>query len=84
MHLIFYDRDISLQKGSMSRSTIKYSKLKLLYSLGSDQYCFIRVVKDSTVCTIPYVYEFNKDNTVTLNIANKVTNIIIRLLNFEK
>ncbi|XP_015585793.1 integrin beta-PS, partial [Cephus cinctus] len=37
----------------------------------SDRYCFIRKVKDTTICTIPYVYEFNKDNTVTLNIGDK-------------
>lgn len=38
----------------------------------SEHYCFVRTVKETTTCTIPYVYYFNKDNTVTLKIANKV------------
>ncbi|XP_048510673.1 integrin beta-nu isoform X2 [Athalia rosae] len=37
----------------------------------SNQYCFVRTYADTTVCTIPYVYEFNEDNTVTLKIGPK-------------
>ncbi|XP_046835815.1 integrin beta-nu [Vespa crabro] len=38
---------------------------------GNEHYCFIRTVKDRTTCIIPYIYHFNKDNTVTLMIADK-------------
>ncbi|XP_046493057.1 integrin beta-nu [Neodiprion pinetum] len=41
--------------------------------IASDHYCFVRTyTSDSSVCTIPYVYEFNKDNTVTLSIGEKI------------
>lgn len=39
---------------------------------GSDHYCIVRTVQDFTVCTIPYVYQFNKDNTVLLKTGQKV------------
>ncbi|KAI4479526.1 hypothetical protein M0804_010923 [Polistes exclamans] len=38
---------------------------------GHEHYCFIRTTKERTTCIIPYIYHFNKDNTVTLKIANK-------------
>ncbi|KAK2584328.1 hypothetical protein KPH14_006719 [Odynerus spinipes] len=38
----------------------------------SEHYCFVRTIKEITTCTIPYVYYFNKDNTVTLKIGNEI------------
>lgn len=38
---------------------------------GNEHYCFIRTIKERTTCIIPYIYHFNKDNTVTLIIADK-------------
>ena len=40
----------------------------------SDHYCIVRKVRDATVCTIPYVYQFNKDSTVLLRIGKQVRN----------
>ncbi|RLU15411.1 hypothetical protein DMN91_012405 [Ooceraea biroi] len=38
----------------------------------NEYYCFVRTVEDKTVCTIPYVYEFQPDKTVLLRIGNKI------------
>ncbi|XP_074102068.1 integrin beta-nu isoform X1 [Cotesia typhae] len=37
----------------------------------SDHYCIVRTVRDSTICTIPYVYKFTEDNRVLLIIGDK-------------
>ncbi|KAG7198720.1 hypothetical protein KM043_001711 [Ampulex compressa] len=38
---------------------------------GNERYCFVRTIKDRTICTTPYLYEFQRDNTVLLKIAEK-------------
>nr|XP_012150968.1 PREDICTED: integrin beta-nu isoform X1 [Megachile rotundata]XP_012150969.1 PREDICTED: integrin beta-nu isoform X1 [Megachile rotundata] len=38
---------------------------------GNERYCFVKNVKDKTICIIPYVYEFQKTHVVALNIGNK-------------
>ena len=39
---------------------------------GHEHYCFVKTVKEKKICIIPYVYEFRKDGTVILKIAEKV------------
>lgn len=39
--------------------------------IDDEHYCFVRSVQDRTVCTIPYIYEFQPDKIVILRIANK-------------
>lgn len=39
---------------------------------GHEHYCFVKTVKEKKICVIPYVYEFQKDGTVILKIAEKV------------
>ncbi|XP_011300911.1 integrin beta-nu [Fopius arisanus] len=38
----------------------------------NDHYCIVRTAKENTICTIPYVYYFTRENTVLLKIAPKV------------
>ncbi|KAL6254269.1 hypothetical protein P5V15_014884 [Pogonomyrmex californicus] len=41
-------------------------------NIDDEHYCFVRTIQDRTVCTIPYIYEFQTDKSVTLKIANKM------------
>ncbi|KOC66084.1 Integrin beta-nu [Habropoda laboriosa] len=43
----------------------------------NEHYCIAVSVKEKTICHIPYVYEFQKNNTVTLKIGDKICKIQI-------
>ncbi|XP_067216749.1 integrin beta-nu isoform X2 [Linepithema humile] len=47
--------------------------------IGNQHYCFVRMVQDKTICTIPYIFEFQSDNTVLLRIADKICNTPIHV-----
>ena len=38
---------------------------------GHEHYCFVKTVREKKICVIPYVYEFQKDGSVVLKIAEK-------------
>ena len=38
---------------------------------GNEHYCVVKTKKDQTICIIPYVYEFQQNNFVSLKIGSK-------------
>ncbi|CAK9828369.1 Integrin beta-nu [Anthophora retusa] len=44
---------------------------------GNEHYCIVKSVKEKTTCRIPYIYEFQKNNTVTLKIGDQVCNTVL-------
>ncbi|OAD54370.1 Integrin beta-nu [Eufriesea mexicana] len=61
-----------------NNTTYNTEKVKSI-DTGNEHYCFVKTVKDKTTCLIHYIYEFQKNNIVTLKIGDKVCQTVMHV-----